>query len=109
MSNELCPHCGANLCPHGVCSADGDCDPCADAAQSQLCPHGLDYGDDCECCIDEALRENHEAGNHADEPRDFCPLCADAAKECCGHPAGPFDAQGVTVFCDGSCVSQVAS
>jgi hypothetical protein len=24
-------------------------------------------------------------------------------EECDGHPAGPFDAMGVTVYCDGSC------
>lgn len=27
------------------------------------------------------------------------------APECEGHPAGPFDPMGVTVYCDGSCAA----
>jgi len=28
--------------------------------------------------------------------------------ECAGHPAGPFDPMGATVYCDGSCLSSKA-
>ena len=28
----------------------------------------------------------------------------DLERECEGHPAGPFDPMGETVYCDGSCV-----
>lgn len=36
---------------------------------------------------------------------DDCPAIAIEAEsdECEGHPAGPFDPMGVTVYCDGSC------
>lgn len=27
-----------------------------------------------------------------------------AGRECYGHPAGPFDPMGVTVYCDGTCL-----
>ena len=33
-------------------------------------------------------------------------LVAPAAVECQGHPAGPFDAMGSTVYCDGSCTNR---
>lgn len=103
----------------------------------ERCPHGIDYNYDCDACIDEALRENHEAGGHADEARDFCPLCirdalvrvgapasevlpalahvaAEAAEdaeqqqlECLGHESVSGPA-GVTVYCDGSCRAKEA-
>lgn len=31
----------------------------------------------------------------------------DLENECPGHPAGPFDPMGETVYCDGSCVPVV--
>jgi hypothetical protein len=36
---------------------------------------------------------------------DVCAACYDetALDECKGHPAGPNDPMGVTVYCDGSC------
>ncbi len=30
----------------------------------------------------------------------------DLNSECFGHPAGPFDPMGETVYCDGSCISR---
>lgn len=33
-------------------------------------------------------------------------LVAPAGVECQGHPAGPFDAMGSTVYCDGSCANR---
>lgn len=35
-----------------------------------------------------------------------CPVCAGSGRveaECQGHPAGPNDPMGQTVYCDGSC------
>lgn len=29
-------------------------------------------------------------------------------RECMGHPAGPFDPMGETVYCDGSCIRAAA-
>lgn len=39
--------------------------------------------------------------NRLVEGRNLCP--AHAPRECDGHPAGPNDPIGVTVYCDGSC------
>lgn len=46
------------------------------------------------------LRENADevAGHEAADTDDMV-----AEPECEGHPAGPFDPMGETVYCDGSC------
>lgn len=46
-------------------------------------------------------------GNVTCDDGDICDAChadeTERAQECKGHPAGPFDPMGVTVYCDGSC------
>lgn len=38
----------------------------------------------------------------------WCSGCeTDDARECRGHPVGPYDPMGETVYCDGSCLPPV--
>lgn len=42
---------------------------------------------------------------HCGEGGTLCgePDCSNTTNPCPGHPAGPYDPMGVTVYCDGSC------
>jgi len=45
-------------------------------------------------------------GNVICEHGDLCDAChagTSSPKDCKGHPPGPFDPMGETVYCDGSC------
>lgn len=72
------------------------------------------HGQECpECASPDGLQENSSGASY------LCTACGhqwDAAEvevtlveyvedlaTCQGHPAGPFDPMGVTVYCDGSC------
>jgi hypothetical protein len=55
---------------------------------------------------DRARAHAHAIGDHDLAPHEECISCFDLAEEeaeCEGHPSGPCDPMGVTVYCDGTC------
>jgi hypothetical protein len=56
--------------------------------------HTIDY---CENCEDEVRFQRPNKKSPW-----FCSQCG-TTLECEGHPAGPYDPAGETVYCDGTC------
>lgn len=65
--------------------------------------------DQCETCGGEGALVGDAVDRRGErvDAVESCPDCRDDVfddeHECLGHPAGPLDPMGVTVYCDGTC------
>lgn len=84
---HICESCGVNATAPRSCY----CDECEAEFYDEP-----EIDDSVRCCPD------------CERPNQFGEVCSSCLRErgedeCQGHPAGPFDPMGETVYCDGSC------